>query len=482
MRVRRDAATLIAVTDDPYLALYSVAETRPVDRMHRHDPNLAGLVLEYVRTRLTFTDTPLDHPQDPEPIEQALAGFIGDPYGRDPREVLEAYVRHIAANVLSTDSPRFFGFIPAAPTKAALLFDTVVSIASLQGCSWLEASGAIVAENQVLRWIADLAGLPAGAGGTFVSGGSAANLSALAVAREVGRQRTGAREVRIACSDEAHSSVANACRILDIEPFVVPSDDHRFTGAELQRALLAEDALDGHSPVVAVVATAGTTNAGIVDDLRGLGEVARANGLWMHVDGAYGGAALLSDQRWRFDGLELADSFITDPHKWWFAPFDCAALLYRDPALAAAVHTQHASYLDPLHQSDAVDLPNPTDLAHHLSRRARGLPLWFSLAVHGTDAYVGAVQHVIDLARQTAELIEDCPHAELLRPPELSVVLWRRPGWQAEDYLRLQNDLLTRQVAFATPTVWEGEVVGRFALLHPSTTIEMVGAVLEAAG
>ena len=445
--------------------------------MHRYDPNLAGLVLEYVRTRLTFTDTPLDHPSGPAPIEEGLAGFIGDPYGRDPREVLEAYVRYIAANVLSTDSPRFFGFIPAAPTKAALLFDTVVSIASLQGCSWLEASGAIVAENQVLRWIADLAGLPDIAGGTFVSGGSAANLSALVVAREVGRQRFGVREVRVACSDEAHSSVANACRILDVEPFVVPTDDHRFTGEALSRAL---DAYDG-PPVVAVVATSGTTNAGIVDDLRGIGEVSRERNLWMHVDGAYGGAALLSDQRWRFDGLELADSFITDPHKWWFAPFDCAALLYRDPDQAASVHTQHASYLDPLHQSDHPAYWNPTDLAHHLSRRARGLPLWFSLAVHGTDAYSAAVQHAIDLARQTAELIDELPHVELLREPGLSIVLWRRPGWIKDDYLRLQDELLAQQVAFATPTVWEGEVVGRFALLHPSTTLDMVRAVLDAA-
>ena len=464
------------MTEDPYLALHSVSETRPVDRMHRYDPHLAGLVLEYVRTRLTYTDTPLDHPSGPEPIEEALAGFI-DPFGRDPREVLDAYARHVAANVLSTDSPRFFGFIPAAPTKASLLFDTVVSIASLQGCSWLEASGAIVAENQVLRWIADLAGLPPTAGGTFVSGGSAANLSALAVAREVGRQRFGVREVRIACSDEAHSSVANACRILDVEPFVVPTDDHRFTGGALARAL---DAYDG-PPVVAVVATSGTTNAGIVDDLRGIGEVCRERNLWMHVDGAYGGAALLSDQRWRFDGLELADSFITDPHKWWFAPFDCAALLYRDPDQAAAVHTQHASYLDPLHQSDHPVYWNPTDLAHHLTRRARGLPLWFSLAVHGTDAYAAAVQHAIDLAQEVACLIDDLPHVELLREPGLGVVLWRRPGWGRDDYLRLQDDLLAQQVAFATPTVWEGEVVGRFALLHPSTTIDMVRAVLEAA-
>ncbi len=464
------------MTDDPYLALQAVSETRPADRMHRYDPHLAGLVMEYVRTRLSFTDTPLDHPREPLGIERALEGFI-DQYGRDPREVLDAYVQHIAANVLSTDSPRFFGFIPAAPTKAALLFDTVVSIASLQGCSWLEASGAIVAENQVLAWMAELAGMPKTSGGTFVSGGSAGNLSALAVAREIGRQRFGVREVRIACSDEAHSSIANACRILDVETVVIPTVDHRLTGEDVRRTLAAYEG----PPIVAIVGTSGTTNAGIVDDLRGIGEAAREHNLWFHVDGAYGGAALLSDQSWRFDGLALADSFITDPHKWWFAPFDCAALIYRDPDQAASVHTQHASYLDPLHQSDHPLYWNPTDLAHHLTRRARGLPLWFSLAVHGTDAYRAAVQAAIDLAQQTAALIDELPHVELLREPGLGVVLWRRPGWSKDDYLALQDSLLEQQIAFATPTVWEGEVVGRFALLHPSTTLDMVKAVLDAA-
>ena len=201
----------------------------------------------------------------------------------------------------------------------------------------------------------------------------------------------------------------------------------------------------------------------------------------MHVDGAYGAAALLSDQKWRFAGLEHADSFITDPHKWWFAPFDCAAVLYRDPDQAASVHTQHASYLDPLHQSEHPEYWNPTDLAHHLSRRARGLPLWFSLAVHGTNAYRVAVQHVLDLTQEVAALVEASPHLELVREPGLYIVLWRRPGWTRADYLGLQNRLLAEQVAFATPTVWEGEVIGRFALLHPSTTIEMVQVVLDAA-
>ena len=133
------------------------------------------------------------------------------------------------------------------------------------------------------------------------------------------------------------------------------------------------------------MATSGTTNLGVIDDLAGIAEVCRERGLWFHVDGAYGGAALAAPSvRHLFAGIEHADSFIVDPHKWLFAPFDCCALVYRDPEVARRAHTQHAGYLDPINEAGEW---NPSDYAMHLSRRARGLPFWFSLAVHGTDAY-----------------------------------------------------------------------------------------------
>ena len=147
--------------------------------------------------------------------------------------------------------------------------------------------------------------------------------------------------------------------------------------------------------VIAVVATGGTTNAGIVDDLDGVADVAEERKLWFHVDGAYGAAALFAPSvRQRFRGIERVDSFVVDPHKWLFAPFDCAALLYREPRLAKAVHSQDASYLEVLH-TDAPEEWNPSDYAYHLTRRARGMPLWFSLAVNGTDAYRDAVETVL---------------------------------------------------------------------------------------
>ena len=232
----------------------------------------------------------------------------------------------------------------------------------------------------------------------------------------------------------------------------------------------------------AVAATAGTTNAGIIDDLAGIGAVARAHDLWFHVDGAYGGAALFAPSvRARFAGVEAADSFLVDPHKWLYAPFDSCALLYRDPELARAAHSQEASYLDPMRELiDGEGSWNPSDYAYHLSRRARGLPLWFSLAVHGTDAYATAVERVLALARAAAERVRDTPHVALVVEPELSVVLFRRPGWAEADYHAWSRRLLADQVAFALPTRWRGELVGRAVFLHPDTTIEIFDEVLAA--
>jgi glutamate/tyrosine decarboxylase-like PLP-dependent enzyme len=234
------------------------------------------------------------------------------------------------------------------------------------------------------------------------------------------------------------------------------------------------------SDVVAVVATAGTTNAGMVDDLAGVAEVARRWGLWLHVDGAYGGAALLSkslEVRTMFRGLGSADSFVVDPHKWLFAPFDCAALLYREPALAKAVHSQQAAYLDSIH-TGADEEWNPSDYAYHLTRRARGLALWYSLVVNGTDAYSAAVDAALSMARLTAKLIDEAPYLELVREPELSVVLFRRKGWAPADYDSWSTRLLDDQVAFVTPTKWEGETVARLIFLHPGTGEEIVREVI----
>jgi aromatic-L-amino-acid/L-tryptophan decarboxylase len=448
-------------------------------RMHRYDARMVDLVFDYMRERLQYDPVPLDHPGDGERLSGALEGLL-NAGGNDPAEVLKLYDHELSRAVISADSPRYLSFIPCAPTKAALLFDMVVSCASLQGISWLEAAGAIAAENQVLRLISDRAGLPDTAGGCFVSGGSAGNLSALVVARDTARHRRGlapGARMRIAVSDQTHSSVTNTLNIIGVEKLLVPTTGHRLTGDALRAALAADD---DPGSVIGVVGTAGTTNAGIVDDLAGIAEVAREADLWFHVDGAYGGAGLFAPSvRAKYDGIEHADSFVVDPHKWLFAPFDCAALIYRRPWLAKGVHTQDASYLDVLHTGDNSEW-NPTDYAYHLTRRARGLPLWFSLAVHGTDAYSEAIETGIALARDTAALIRaEYPDLEVCHEPELSSLVYRRRGWAAQDYYAWSQRLLADQVGFVTPTGWEGEVVSRFAFLHPGTTMAMVREILD---
>jgi glutamate/tyrosine decarboxylase-like PLP-dependent enzyme len=263
--------------------------------------------------------------------------------------------------------------------------------------------------------------------------------------------------------------------MLDCDLLLVDTVNGRMSGAGLDAAL----ALDPEpSTVVAVVATAGTTNAGIIDDLAGIGEVARDRGLWFHVDGAYGGAALFAPSvRRRFDGIELADSLVVDPHKWLFAPFDCAALVYRSPMLAKGVHTQNAAYLDSIHDHD--DEWNPTDFAYHLTRRARGLATWFSMAVHGLDAYSEAIERSLATARSVADRIRTMPHLELMAQPDLSVVMFRRRGWDLDRYHAWSDQLLADGIGLVLPSRWQGEPILRFAILHPETTLEIIDEILD---
>jgi glutamate/tyrosine decarboxylase-like PLP-dependent enzyme len=449
--------------------------------MHEIDQTTEQMVrsvLAYAENRLRMNPVPLDKGTlSADELHRRLSGLIRDA-GRPPDEVLGVYSSVIAPSIISADSPRFLGFIPAAPTKASLLFDMLVSCASIQGISWLEASGAIAAENDALRVIADEAGLPESAGGCFVSGGSAGNLSTIAVARETAKKRLGAaadgRRLRVVVGTDAHSSIVNTLRLLEMDALVVETPDHRLTADTVAAAVESDP---DPSDIAAVVCTSGTTNAGIVDDLAGVGALAREHGWWFHVDGAYGGSGIFARSlKPRYVGLDQADSFILDPHKWLFAPFDCCAVLYRDPGLARAVHTQDASYLDVIHVSDGEW--NPTDYAYHLTRRARGLPLWFSLAVYGVDAYREAIEAAVTLARETADLIKASPQLQLVREPDLGVVLFRRVGWTAEDYDRWAAQLHHDEVAFIPPSKWDGETVGRFAFLHPDTSMDVVREVL----
>jgi L-2,4-diaminobutyrate decarboxylase len=438
---------------------------------------LAKAVVEYTRRRIADPQ-PLDHPVPPDELGRAAGATITSG-GIGGQEALRIWAEVLAPATITTDHPSFLSFVPGAPSKASVLFDLAVSASEVYGGSWLEGGGAVWAENQVLRWLADLAGMPAGAGGCFVSGGTAGNLSALVAARHAATAARGGERPRrwqVACADTVHSSVASAARVMDVDLLTVLHDERgRLTGSALSSALDRTEP-DG---AFAVVASAGSTNAGMVDDLEGLAAVCRDRGLWLHVDGAYGGAGLLAPSvRDRFRGIEHADSLIVDPHKWLFAPYDSCALVYRDPEIARSAHRQDASYLDALNASSEW---NPSDFAHHLSRRPRGLPLWFSLATYGTDAYRDAVERVLSVTREAAEEIGRRTELELVLEPELSVVLFRRLGWGPDDYEAWWRRALERQVGFVQPTTWEGEKVARLCFVNPRTTVEHVRAILDVA-
>jgi len=444
--------------------------------MHRHTEEterLAEAILAYAEDRFRLDPVPLDGALPPEELERRTGPTITED-GMGAEQALRLFTDVLAPACISIDHPRFLSFIPCAPTEAATLFDLVVGASSIFGGTWLEAAGAIHAENHALRWISDLAGLPDGAGGVFVQGGTLGNLSALVTARHAARttQRAPQRWA-VATSDQAHSSISSAAAVMDVDVVPVPSDqDGHMRGDALAATL--EDADDG---VFAVVATAGTTNLGAVDRIDEAADVCAARGLWLHVDGAYGGAALAAPSvRALFSGIERADSFVVDPHKWLFAPFDCCALLYRKPELARVAHTQTAGYLEPVQTGEW----NPCDYAINLTRRARGLPFWFSLAAHGTRAYTDAIERTLAVARYAASEIRrrDRTH-ELLHEPDLSVVVFRRLGWSAEDYYGWSERLSKANFAFVVPTTHGDETVTRFAIVNPRTTEADVSAILD---
>jgi glutamate/tyrosine decarboxylase-like PLP-dependent enzyme len=453
--------------------------------MHTHDSSLEVLtqaVLRYAVDRMRLDPPPLDQPRTIAEL-RAMAGRTVTAGGLGGLEALRVFGDVLAPACISVDHPRFLSFVPAAPTEASILFDLVVGASSIYAGSWLEGAGAAFAENEALRWLADLAGMPAEAGGVFVSGGTTGNLSALIAARWRWRHRAEGRFDRtrglMLASSGAHSSIAAAGRAMDADVLMVPADARgRMDGAALAATVAGLDPVD-RERLFAIVTTCGTTNAGVIDDLQGAADVAERLGVWFHVDGAYGGAGLAAPSvRARYTGIERADSYIVDPHKWLFAPFDCCALLYRDPAEAKRAHTQHAEYLDVLHGGDDAEW-NPSDYAHHLSRRARGLPLWFSLATHGTDAYRDAVEETLLVAHAGAALIAAAPHLELIMEPDLSVVLFRRVGWDAAQYQAWSDRLLDAGVAFVTPTGWQGETVLRICVVNPRTTVDDVALLVD---
>ena len=420
--------------------------------------------VDWIRARLAGTGVGVVG--DKRLLDAGLAGSLTDE-GLGLAGAWRTFDELLAPQNIGLDSSRFLAFIPMSPSVASVWMDAICSAASFSAESWLEAAGAVAAESQVIELLARTAGMPAQAAGCFMSGGSIGNLSALAVGRD---QAGGRRAVVVA--DTAHASVGNALHLLGLEPLVVPTGPScRLTGAAVRATV------GSRRDVAVVVAAGGSTNAGVIDDLAGCADIAAELGAWFHVDGAYGLAAmLLPELRQRFDGIERADSFIVDPHKWMFAPGGSCALVYRQPWLARETHTQHGPYIDVLRTDD--DAYNPCDMGYQLTRRASGLPIWFALALHGLDAHRAAIRRGIHLAAQMAVAVAECPATELIMQPELSVVLFRRTGWGRTEWAAWAAQLLRDQVAFVAPTTYRGEAVGRLVFMHPETPVSIVDELM----
>ncbi len=453
--------------------------------MHKIDIELIEMtmdVMKYAIDRISHTKQKVGKPQKAEELK-ALVGETVTPKGIGGEYAFNLWKQHLAKANVPVDHPRNLAFVPAAPTRAAIMFDLVTSASSIHGAYWMEGAGGIFCENEAMEWIVSLTGLPKGAFGVFTSGGTAANLSAIVTAREHWREDDTYKREKglIITSIGAHSSIKAMAKVADVDILLVDSEE-KLTGKDLRKTI---DNLNFHQRkrLFAVVATGGTTNAGIIDDLEGIAEVCDTEKIWFHVDAAYGGGALVADSvRHLFNGIERADSITIDPHKWMFSPYDCGAVIYRRPEFAKKAHSQQGSYLD-IFKDEGAHGFNPTDYQIQLTRRVRGLPLWFSLATHGTDRYKQAVERGIELAQIAGKMIEENPNVELVREPSLSCVLFRRKGWQPEEYTQWTYENHDKGFALVTPTKWKRgdvfETVSRFCFINPDTTEEDIKMILD---
>ncbi|MFD0976171.1 pyridoxal phosphate-dependent decarboxylase family protein [Salinimicrobium gaetbulicola] len=454
--------------------------------MHKIDIDLVEMtldVMKYTIDRISNVTPELGVPRKEEDLFEEIGETI-TPKGIGGEVAFNMFRDVLVKATVPIDHPRHLAFVPAAPTRAAIMFDLVTSASSIHGAYWMEGAGGIFCENQAMKWLVSLTGLPKDSFGVFTSGGTAANLSAMVAAREAWRKKSsdniGVRALLLT-SNGAHSSIQAMAKVMDADVVMIDCQDENLRGHALESAIEELEEKD-RKRLFAVVATGGTTNAGIIDELDSIAKVCQREDIWFHVDAAYGGGALAAPSvRHLFNGIEQADSITIDPHKWLFSPYDCGAVIYKNMALAAEAHSQKGSYLEIFKEPGAEGF-NPADYQIQLTRRLRGMPLWFSLAMHGTDKYRDSIERGIELAQIAAKKIEEADNLELVRPASLSVVLFRRKGWTAEDYRDWTYRNHKSGLALVTPTKWKGEsgyeTISRFCFINPETTEEDIDVIL----
>ena len=441
-------------------------------------------IMKFAIGRITKTNPELGSPKKEEQLRE-LVGETVTSEGIGGEKAFHLFKDILLKATVPIDHPRHLAFVAASPTRAAVMFDLVTSASSIHGAYWMEGAGGIFCENEAMKWLVEIAEMPNGSFGVFTSGGTAANLSAMVTAREFWRSKdpnNNNEKGLILTSKGAHSSIRAMAKVIDAEVILVTADGEKLLANAL-REKLNELSPNERKRLFAIIATGGTTNAGIIDELDGIADICEEEKVWFHVDAAYGGGALAANSvRHLFKGIERADSITIDPHKWLFSPYDCGAILYKNPELAKNAHSQEGSYLDILKDEGAIGF-NPADYQIQLTRRLRGLPLWFSLAMHGTDKYKESIERGIELAKIAGKMIESHPDLELVREPSLSCVLYRRIGWSPDDYKNWTYKNHKKGFALVTPTKWKTgekvETVSRFCFINPDTTEKDIEAILD---
>lgn len=406
-------------------------------------------------------------------------------------KVFEEFAGKVAPNAIHLDHPRFFAFIPRAPNFVSILAEALVAGTNVFAGTWLESSGPSQVELVVIDWFKQMLGLPREAGGLFVSGGSVANLTALAVARHalLTDQINGAV---VYLSDQTHTSVDRGLRILGFgaeQLRHVPTDAAYRLRTERLREQILQDRKSGLRPF-AVVANAGTTNTGAIDPLPEVARIARENSLWFHVDAAYGGFAALTERgRALLAGIEQADSLVLDPHKWFYCPFEAGCVLVRDSRLMRETFRILPEYMRDVAREDRE--VNFCDYGLQLTRSFRALKVWMAVKTYGARHLRRVIDQCLDLTLYAARLFERSPHIELVTPPALGVFTFRYipdkrtpTGPDLETFLnRLNEDLVVKAIAsrklMLSSTRLGPRAVLRFCVLNHRTRKEDVREALR---
>jgi glutamate/tyrosine decarboxylase-like PLP-dependent enzyme len=403
----------------------------------------------------------------------------------DYAAVLNRVLSDVLPHAARTDHPGYLAFIPSFTTWPAALAELTAAAVNLYCGAWLESAGAAQIELEVIDWFRGWLGLPDGTAGVLVTGGSAANLTALLVARDTAGGPSPASVVYV--SDQAHSSVARTARAMGLrseQVRVLPTDDHWRLRPDAVAAAIQADRAAGRLPF-ALCASAGSTNTGAVDPLHDLADVCAAEGLWLHVDAAYGGFAALTGQgRLLLAGIERADSVTLDPHKWLYQPMECGCVLIRDGARLEETFAIHPDYLD----GDAIREPGEVNFADRglqLSRGFRALKVWVSVQTLGLAGFRACVQRNLDLAAHAEDLVRRSPQLTVVAPATLGIVCFRRewPGCdEAETERRgiaLASELERAGTALVSTTRLAGRHAIRLCVLNPTTGEDHVRAVID---